>query len=62
MWAEGDVRVESDPQDTGVSFEWEGGIVENVLWCRVGLSFVRCEWDDCGFMGQEKESVFLSPL
>ena len=43
MWAEGEVRVESDSQDTGVSFEWKGGVVKNDLCCRVVLSFVRCE-------------------
>ena len=40
VWAEGEVRVEGDPQDTGVSFKWEVGVIENNLWCRVGLSFV----------------------
>ena len=32
-WAEGEVRIETDPQATGVSFEWEGRVVENNLWC-----------------------------
>ena len=38
-----EVGVKSDPQDTGVSFEWEGVVVKSDLWCRVGLSFVGCE-------------------
>ena len=43
VWTEGKVRVEGDPQDTGVSFEWEGGVAKDDLWCRVGLFFVGCE-------------------
>ena len=43
VWAEGEMGVEGDPQDAGVSFEWEGVVVESDLWCRVGLSFIGCE-------------------
>ena len=43
VWAKGEVGVEGDSQETGVSFEWEGVVVKSDLWCRVGLSFVGCE-------------------
>ena len=32
MWSVGEVKVESDPQDTGMSFESKGGTVEDDLW------------------------------
>ena len=38
MWAEGEVRVEGDPQDTGVSFEWEGGVLR--MTCGVALDYL----------------------
>ena len=31
-WSEGELRVEGDLQDTGVSFESEGGVVVDDLW------------------------------